>query len=50
MGMIIGKNSKLGQPIDVNNTHEYIFGLVLVNDWSTLEIFKLGNIVPLVLF
>ena len=38
MGMIIGKNSKLGQPIDVNNTHEYIFGLVLVNDWSARDI------------
>ena len=38
MGMIIGKNSKLGYPIDVNNTHEYIFGLVLVNDWSARDI------------
>lgn len=38
MGMIIGKNSKLGHPIDVNDTVEYIFGLVLVNDWSARDI------------
>jgi len=38
MGMIIGKNSKLGHPIDINNSEEYIFGLVLVNDWSARDI------------
>ena len=40
MGFIIGKNSTLGQPVSIDEAEEYIFGLVLVNDWSARDIQK----------
>ena len=40
MGFIIGKDSELGQPISVDEAKDYIFGLVLVNDWSARDIQK----------
>ncbi len=38
MGFIIGKESPLGQPIPLEKAEEYIFGLVLFNDWSARDI------------
>jgi fumarylacetoacetase len=38
MAFVIGKNSGLGQPIALNDAEEYIFGMVLFNDWSARDI------------
>lgn len=38
MAFVIGKNSALGTPISVEQADEYIFGLVLFNDWSARDI------------
>ena len=38
MAFVIGKDSELGQPISIENADEYIFGLVLFNDWSARDI------------
>ena len=40
MGCIIGPGNRLGEPIPVNEVGEYVFGLVLVNDWSARDIQK----------
>lgn len=34
MGFFIGGDSALGQPIPIADAHKYIFGMVLLNDWS----------------
>lgn len=34
MGAIIGKPSKLGQRVKVEDADDHIFGVVMVNDWS----------------
>ncbi|KAF4872487.1 Fumarylacetoacetase [Colletotrichum siamense] len=38
MGMFICKPNNLGSPIPVNDAEEYIFGYVLMNDWSARDI------------
>jgi len=38
MAFVIGKESKLGEPVPVEKAEEYIFGLVLFNDWSARDI------------
>ncbi|MES2430209.1 MAG: fumarylacetoacetase [Bacteroidota bacterium] len=38
LGFIMGKENKLGEPIDINNATEYIFGCVLLNDFSARDI------------
>ncbi|MBL7807313.1 MAG: fumarylacetoacetase [Saprospiraceae bacterium] len=38
MAFVIGKESPLGEPIPVEKAEEYIFGLVLFNDWSARDI------------
>ncbi len=38
MATIIGKNNPIGQPIDVNEAEDYIFGFILFNDWSARDI------------
>lgn len=38
MAFVIGKDSPLGTPINIENAEEYIFGLVLFNDWSARDI------------
>lgn len=38
MAFIIGKESKLGQPISTTVAADYIFGLALFNDWSARDI------------
>ncbi|WP_273444738.1 fumarylacetoacetase [Neolewinella agarilytica] len=40
MGFIIGKDSTLGEPISTAEAEDYIFGLVLFNDWSARDIQK----------
>ncbi|MDP8206345.1 MAG: fumarylacetoacetase [Candidatus Electryonea clarkiae] len=40
MGAIIGAGNPLGTPVNIDNAHEHIFGLVLVNDWSARDIQK----------
>jgi len=38
LGALLCKGNKLGQPIDVNDAEKYIFGFVLLNDWSARDI------------
>jgi fumarylacetoacetase len=38
MAFVIGKESTLGEPIPAGKADEYIFGLVLFNDWSARDI------------
>lgn len=40
MGFIIGKDSALGDSISTNEAEDYIFGMVLFNDWSARDIQK----------
>ncbi|XP_018328842.1 fumarylacetoacetase isoform X2 [Agrilus planipennis] len=35
-----GAPTKLGEPINISNAHEHIFGFVLMNDWSARDIQK----------
>ncbi len=37
-GVVIGKNSTLGQPISIENAYDYVFGVCIVNDWSSRDI------------
>lgn len=38
MAFVIGKENKLGEPIDINNAEEHIFGMALFNDWSARDL------------
>jgi len=38
MGVILGQSNEMGRPIKVNEASEYIFGFVLLNDWSARDI------------
>ncbi len=38
MGFFIGTGNNLGEPILIENAHEHIFGMVLLNDWSARDI------------
>ncbi|KAL2112711.1 hypothetical protein VUR80DRAFT_6738 [Thermomyces stellatus] len=38
MGMFICKENDLGSPVPVNDAEEYIFGYVLMNDWSARDV------------
>jgi fumarylacetoacetase len=38
MAFVIGKDSALGEPIPIDKAEEYIFGLLLFNDWSARDI------------
>ncbi|MEM9936737.1 MAG: fumarylacetoacetase, partial [Bacteroidota bacterium] len=40
MGFIIGKETKLGQSLSTAEAEDYIFGMVLFNDWSARDIQK----------
>ncbi|MEM8926690.1 MAG: fumarylacetoacetase [Bacteroidota bacterium] len=40
MGFVIGKNTKMGESVSTNEAENYIFGLVLFNDWSARDIQK----------
>ena len=34
MAFFTGPRSKFGQPIPADKAHEYIFGMVIMNDWT----------------
>jgi fumarylacetoacetase len=38
MGAFVCKENQMGTPINIANAKEYIFGLVLMNDWSARDI------------
>ena len=38
MGIVIGKYNQLGEPVSVNEAKDYLFGMVLLNDWSARDI------------
>jgi fumarylacetoacetase len=38
MAFVIGKENTLGQPIDIAQAEDYIFGMLLFNDWSARDI------------
>jgi fumarylacetoacetase len=38
LGFVIGKPSRLGEPVPVQRALEHVFGAVLVNDWSARDI------------
>jgi fumarylacetoacetase len=38
LGALLCKGNELGIPIDVNEAESYIFGFVLLNDWSARDI------------
>ena len=40
MGFVIGKNTELGQQVSTAEAEDYIFGLILFNDWSARDIQK----------
>src|SRR5690554_3933973 len=40
MGFFSGPGNELGDPVDVNEAEDHVFGLVLVNDWSARDIQK----------
>ncbi|NET36342.1 MAG: fumarylacetoacetase [Cyanothece sp. SIO1E1] len=40
MAFIIGKESQLGEPISTAEAKDYIYGMVLFNDWSARDIQK----------
>ncbi len=43
---MIGKNSKLGYPVKVEQAEDYIFGYTLLNDWSCRDVLS-WEIAPL---
>jgi fumarylacetoacetase len=38
MAFIIGKSTELGNPIEIENAEDHIFGKVIFNDWSARDI------------
>jgi len=38
VGMVIGKPSKLGESVPVSEGEDYVFGLVLINNWTARDI------------
>lgn len=40
MGFFIGQNTTLGEPVSIEKAEDYIFGMVLFNDWSARDIQK----------
>lgn len=38
VGFVIGKSNDLGENIHINQAEDYIFGYVLINDWSARDI------------
>ncbi|KAK6932819.1 Fumarylacetoacetase-like, C-terminal [Dillenia turbinata] len=44
MAAIVGLGNDLGKPINVNDAADHIFGLVLMNDWSAIDIQAWENV------
>ncbi|MEZ4912264.1 MAG: fumarylacetoacetase [Saprospiraceae bacterium] len=40
MAFVVGKNSELGAPVSTQEAKDYIFGMMLFNDWSARDIQK----------
>ncbi|MEX0662552.1 MAG: fumarylacetoacetase [Balneolaceae bacterium] len=40
IGFVVGKETRMGDSISTENANEFIFGLVLFNDWSARDIQK----------
>ncbi|HYE03658.1 MAG TPA: fumarylacetoacetase [Phycisphaerales bacterium] len=40
LGVFIGAGNRLGDPIDIRNVREHVFGMCIVNDWSARDIQK----------
>jgi fumarylacetoacetase len=40
MGFFVGPGTNLGEPLDIKEAADHIFGMVLVNDWSARDIQK----------
>lgn len=40
LGFIVGKDSRLGNPIPIDQAEDYLFGIVILNDWSARDIQK----------
>ena len=40
MGFVTGRSNQMGVPVSVDEAGEYIFGMMLVNDWSARDIQK----------
>ena len=38
LGYVVGPGTRLGEPVPLNRTPEHLFGVVLVNDWSSRDI------------
>lgn len=38
VGFVVGQPSQLGQPVPISAARQYIFGVVLLNDWSARDI------------
>ncbi|KAG9678336.1 fumarylacetoacetate hydrolase FahA, partial [Aureobasidium melanogenum] len=38
LGAFVCKNNKMGEPIPIDEAEDYIFGIVLLNDWSARDI------------
>ncbi|PIN21317.1 Fumarylacetoacetase [Handroanthus impetiginosus] len=38
MAAVVGPGNELGNPVDVNEAVDHIFGLILMNDWSARDI------------
>ena len=38
MAFFTGPATKLGEPVPIEKTEDYIFGMVLMNDWSGITI------------
>lgn len=38
VGFFVGKGNQLGNPIDIEDAEEHLFGVCLVNDWSARDI------------
>lgn len=46
LGCFICKSNKMGEPVDVNEAENHLFGVVMMNDWSARDIQK-WEMVPL---
>lgn len=38
MVTVVGKSNKLGEPVDIKNSWEHIFGYLIMNDVSARDI------------
>lgn len=46
LGLFVSRNNELGEPIPISKAEEYIFGYVLMNDWSARDV-QMWEYVPL---